>query len=212
MEIQHDETDAIQKKKIVGRIYKITSEQTPWVYYGSTTKILSQRFANHKKKFDYYSKGTYHYVTSFEILKYGDAIIQLISEDNYNNKQELARAEGIVIGSNADAVNKIVAGRTDKEYGKLYHENHKEQIHERQRTYHKEHREHILARRKIYYEQNKAKFKEYRDQHKEHYAERIQCDVCSCSVMKILIARHNKTKKHQDALALSSTPPIDTTI
>ena len=36
---------------MIGRIYKIISEQTDKIYYGSTKNKLSRRFGTHKQKF-----------------------------------------------------------------------------------------------------------------------------------------------------------------
>ena len=45
------------ENQILGRIYKITSGQTPWVYYGSTTKPLNKRLTGHKTDYKRYLDG-----------------------------------------------------------------------------------------------------------------------------------------------------------
>ena len=57
------------------KIYKIISPSNPeLVYYGSTTKKLCYRMCDHKAHF----KNPKNYISSFEILKYDDAINRLI--------------------------------------------------------------------------------------------------------------------------------------
>ena len=66
--------------QIIGRIYKIVSSECDSVYIGSTTQQLNARFTCHKSHYKKYVDGTYHYVTSFEILKFADAKIELVHE------------------------------------------------------------------------------------------------------------------------------------
>ena len=59
-----------------GKIYKLVSFQTDKVYVGSTCEpYLSNRMSKHRVNFKNYQNGGYHYVTSFELLKYDDADI-----------------------------------------------------------------------------------------------------------------------------------------
>jgi predicted GIY-YIG superfamily endonuclease len=101
---------------ILSRIYKISSPSTAFVYYGSTIKSLNERFSKHRSDYKRYLDGKINYITNFEIVKFNDCNIQLISECFYDTKKDLVRAEGIVIGENNDAINKRIAGRTEKEY------------------------------------------------------------------------------------------------
>lgn len=64
-----------------GNIYKITSNETEQIYIGSTIQPLHKRLIQHRNKYKRYKNGTYHYLSSFEIVKYDDAIIILI--ENY---------------------------------------------------------------------------------------------------------------------------------
>ena len=116
---------------ILGRIYKISSPSSAFAYYGSTTKALNQRLKQHKYDYKKYLDGKYHFVTSFEIVKFNDCKIELVSEYFYDTKKDLVRAEGIVIGENNDAINKRIAGRTNQEY----RENNKEKIQEFKKEY-----------------------------------------------------------------------------
>jgi hypothetical protein len=113
-----------------GKIYTIRSYQTDDIYIGSTTQTLTKRLSTHKGDFKRWKNGKRHYTTSYEIIKYGDAYIELLELCPCDTKMELCRREGELIRS-MDCVNKEIAGRTPKEY---YQEN-KEKIKERNKEY-----------------------------------------------------------------------------
>jgi hypothetical protein len=95
-----------------GYIYKIVSNKTDKIYIGSTTKKLKERFRGHKKHLKDNTG-----VTSKQIMKYDDARIELIETMIFNNRSELSKREGYYIKLHKDkCVNKMVAGRTEKEY------------------------------------------------------------------------------------------------
>jgi len=100
------------------KIYKICSNLTDKIYIGSTTQTLSQRLSEHVKNYKTHIKNNNtKYVSSYEIIKYGDFYITLIEECNYNNRQQLFKREGEFIKLNINnAVNMLIAGRTQKEY------------------------------------------------------------------------------------------------
>ena len=102
-----------------GKIYVLRSNQTDDVYIGSTTTKLSKRFHQHKQNFKKWKNGKYHYVTSFELMKYDDCYIELLQGYSCENRMELRKREGEFIRS-MDCLNRRIAGRTDKEY---YHIN-----------------------------------------------------------------------------------------
>jgi len=68
------------------RIYKITSEQTPSVYIGSTKETIARRLSGHLRSFKLFKAGGRSSMSSFEIVKHTDAKIELIKE--INNKQD----------------------------------------------------------------------------------------------------------------------------
>lgn len=74
-----------------GRIYCIKSNFTDEIYIGSTTRWLKDRFQEHKNKKNECS--------SKEIIKYGDAYIELMIEIQYNDIKELHAKEGEMIRS-----------------------------------------------------------------------------------------------------------------
>ena len=118
-----------------GKIYRIISPSTDVVYIGSTIQPLCKRLQNHKADYKKYLNGKYNYGSSFEIVKYDDACIELICDYPCDSKKELERKEG-EIQRETDCINKKIAGRTDKEYrddnkdkikkkDKIYRENNK---------------------------------------------------------------------------------------
>jgi hypothetical protein len=90
------------------KIYIIKSHKTKNVYIGSTTQTIGRRLIDHRTKFNQYKNGTNktcNYLTSFEIIKYGDAFIQLVEEFPCNCKKELEKRECEIIEVTPNAVN-----------------------------------------------------------------------------------------------------------
>lgn len=109
------------------KIYCLRSHQTDDVYYGSTATKLSKRLSGHKGKYKGYMNNTYHYVSSFEIIKYDDAYIELVETYPCDTLDELRKREGEIIRANK-CVNKKNEGRDVKEAQKEYKEKHKERL------------------------------------------------------------------------------------
>ena len=124
---------------ITGRIYKISSPQIDKIYIGSTTKALSVRFIEHRSAFKRYQrhrKG--NNISSFEILKYKDAIIELLEENEFEDKNKMHIKERFYIESAKNTVNinrPLITKEEWKEQnisnGKLYRIKNKEKINER---------------------------------------------------------------------------------
>lgn len=154
------------------KIYKIVSPSNPeLVYYGSTTKKLCSRMAGHRTDF----RKCKNNISSFEILKFDDAIILLVEKFSCNSKEELHKKEGEYILNN-DCINKRVAGRKVedrmeeyKEYQNKYREDNKDKI----KNYYDEAREEIINRVKQRREQNKEAYKEYQKQYKIKNKEKL---------------------------------------
>ena len=90
-----------------------------------------------------------------------------------------------------------------KEYNKEYNEKHKEKIKENKKEYYETNKTTILENMREYQETNKEKIK---DKKKEYYEinkttilknmkELVKCE-CGCEVIKKVLKRHQKTKKH----------------
>ncbi len=103
-----------------GKIYAIRSKLIDKFYVGSTCKTLEKRFGEHKSYFTSCKVGN-NKLTSFLILAYGDAFIELIEDFPCSSNKELSRREGELILKHKDnVVNKNVAGRTVVEYNREY--------------------------------------------------------------------------------------------
>jgi hypothetical protein len=104
------------------------------------------------------------YVSSAEIIKHGDAYIELIEEFPCDNKDQLNRREGQVIRITDKCINKRIAGRTKAEH---YIDN-REAILAQQRVYEANNKEIKSARMKAWYQDNRERIlkrlKDLRDQ------------------------------------------------
>jgi len=99
-----------------GYIYSIRSHQTKDIYIGSTEQKLSSRMSGHRRDYKcWLHNNKFHYVSSYEILKYSDAYIELITEVEFQNKPELRKIEG-EHQRKIDCVNKRISGNTNKEW------------------------------------------------------------------------------------------------
>ena len=129
-----------------GKIYMLTSEQTPEIYIGSTKETLEERMKCHKYDYNRWLKGKFSYVTSFEIIQYDDCKIHLIEDYPCETRKELELKEG-EYQKMMDCVNKCIVGRTPKQW----REDNKEHLQE--------------------YERNRSNKKERLEQHKEYMKE-----------------------------------------
>ena len=172
------------------KIYKIEpiiDHEEGDIYIGSTTKeYLSQRMDKHRC--DYYrwkfnNKGSH--VRSYDLFdKYGleNCKIYLIENFPCPTINELHAREGHYIKT-LKCVNKLVAGRTDKEYRednkekikevkKKYYESNKEEISEYQKQYYCENGEKVRTRCKLYRDEHKDKNAEYQKKYREENKEK----------------------------------------
>ena len=159
-----------------GKIYKIQPKsdgEQGDIYIGSTTKVLlSQRMSEHRCDYKRWKKGNTNKVTSFILFdKYGveNCEIVLIEIVNVESKDELIAREKHWIQS-TNCVNKLVVGRTPKEY---YEEN-KEAILFNKKNYHNENKETIQVYKKKYREENKETIRVYQKKYREENKETIQ--------------------------------------
>ena len=136
-------------------IYTIRSPHTDKFYIGSTTQKLCKRFANHKSDYDAYVNNKKNYITSFKIIELGDSYIELLEQINCDSKIQLEMREGELIRIHKDlCINKIMVGRTDKQY-RL---DNADIIKQRKKQYRQDNADKI----KQHYHDNADKFKQYR--------------------------------------------------
>ena len=167
------------------RIYKISSSLTDKIYIGSTCQALSQRMAGHMKDYKCYMNGKSNYVSSYDIIKLGDAYISLIQEYNLNNRQQLFIKEYEIMKLNINIiVNKQFTGRTDSEY----RQDNKEIIAKRDKKYNQDNKAMLAIKDKQKYLNNKQSILE----------KAKQTFLCDCGTILTIItkSRHIKTTKH----------------
>ena len=150
------------EKRQTGYVYALRSYQTDDIYIGSTLGTLRQRLYKHKYDLKQFNNGKYHYVTSYEIVKYDDAFIEMIEKYENVNKMELRKYEGHTI-RNTKCVNKRIEGSRSKEEMKEYQKEYYEINYDKIKEYQKEYREINNDKMKEYREINKDKIKEYRE-------------------------------------------------
>lgn len=193
-----------------GKIYTIRCRyDDSLIYVGSTIDLLAKRMGAHRSAKD-------NRATSLSNIVKGDWnnwYIELHEEYPCDNKAQLEKREGQVIREIA-TINKVVLGRTNKEY---YQDN-REKLLEKQKDYYKNNRDELLEKVKEYRQNNLEKIaekkKEYRNNNldkmvekdKKYYQdnhdkilekkkEKITCNICGCNVRKNEIKRHQRSKK-----------------
>jgi len=167
-----------------GKIYCVRSHKTDLVYVGSTTQPLSKRMADHRSNFKRFNKDQKKYISSYEIVKHGDAYIELLHCCPCNTKEELIREEGKYIRE-MNCVNKYISGRTRKEY---FCDNKKRLI-EYQKRYDDEHKEQISLKNKRNYKKRRIYY------------------TCECGSTLFVASKnkHNKSNKHCQYLEENNT-------
>jgi hypothetical protein len=164
-----------------GSVYKITSKQTTDIYIGSTIQRLDCRLNRHR------SNG--NTCSSKEIVKYEDAVIELIETVYYTNIKELRDKELEYIIANREICVNVIRYKDYNEWFEEYREKNREKIRERHKEYCEKNREYWKKYWKEYYEKNREKIRERRKEVAD----------CECGVRYTIVhkARHSKSKKHE---------------
>lgn len=145
------------------KIYKLECNTTGKVYFGSTKLSLKTILQEHKK--NRHKKNR----TSSQVVENNDFSIQLLEEVEYSDKKVLAKRKRYYIENN-DCVNKVIPGRTEKEYKN----DNRDKISKQQKEYRIQHRDDIIQKQ----------------------LQKTQCE-CGSIISKSNTSRHLKTKKHQ---------------
>jgi hypothetical protein len=145
-----------------GKIYKLWSPEGDDIYIGSTVNSLAKRKTVHKQNYNN-DRGC-----SSKILfqKYDDVRIELIEKFACENRMELNAREGYYIRT-LDCVNKVISGRTPKEFSKQWREANREKLKEYYKEYSKKYYQKNKEKIKEYSEDNREKIKEYKKQYHE---------------------------------------------
>ncbi len=146
-----------------GKIYKITSKQTDYVYIGSTTQLLNDRFTRHK----FQNTGS-----STKLIKYDDCIIELIEDYPCKTKEELLWRERYWI-ENMKGVNEKMPIRTKEEitlYKREYQQKNKERVKYNRHIRYENNKEYYQKKNRIYKAKYKGQYKgQCVEQRKEYY-------------------------------------------
>jgi hypothetical protein len=162
-----------------GKIYTIRyKNDDSLIYVGSTVQQLFKRWHQHKSRVNNEVYNTLVYIKIRE-TNIEDWYIELYEEFSCENKEQLNKREGEIIRE-IGTLNKLIAGRTPKEYV----EDNKDKIKEwfidnkdKMKQYYKEYREKnkdkLLEKKKEYYEANKLldNMKHYQQDNKEKIKE-----------------------------------------
>ena len=163
-----------ENKYIDGKIYCIKSPSYPnKMYIGSTYATLNSRFNCHIGMMRLQRTGRSNKVSSFDILAYPDAYIELLELHPCDNRQELIEREKYYMDLYKDKlVNKYMAGgHTSKEY-------YQRLTPEKRKEYNSNH-----------YEKHKND-------------KPILCKLCNGKYSSFNKYHHLKTKKHINSLKL----------
>ena len=166
---------------VFGRVYSLRTHQTDDIYIGSTIQTLSQRMTDHRVDYKAFLNNKMNYISSYEILQYNDAYIELLFEGEFESKNAFKKKEGEFQRS-MNCVNKNIAGRTLQEY----RDEHKEQQLEYNTKYRDEHKEQQV-------EYNTKYKKEHQEQINENLRRKIKCE-CGSTICKGAKITHIKTK------------------
>ena len=180
-------TETDKNKYHNGKIYTIRSHMTDKYYIGSTCSPLHKRFYEHKAQFK-----LNRYISSFEILKFNDAYIELLEALKCENKMELTKREGELIRQCKDnIVNKYIPNRTDKEY--------REDNLDKYKKYYIDNKDKLKEKSSEYRKDNHDKIKKYRKDNKDKLTEIIKCE-CGREITKNNFSTHKKSKLHNDLI------------
>ena len=199
--MEHKGTEENKKELKTGYIYSIRSFKTDNIYIGSTFNNLNKRMYGHRNKYKCYLKdNTKKCSKSRDILKHGDAYIELIKEVQVKNRLELNKYEGEEQRKNMNIlVNCKIECRTPeekKEKHKEYYEEHKEKYKGLFKEYYEKHKKELHQYYKDRKEKYKEKYKEYNEKNKERNSQKVNCLECNSFINKGNLKRHLKTKKH----------------
>ena len=157
-----------------GKIYKLWCPDNELIYIGSTIQPLHVRLGGHKRN----AKAKNSCSSKLLFQASNEVKIELIEEYPCNNKMELTKKEGEHIRLNK-CVNRVIPGRTPKEYYQDYKEERKEYFkknEEKIKEYKKEWYQKIKEDKKEWYQKNneklKLKQKKYREANRDLINER----------------------------------------
>jgi hypothetical protein len=168
------------------KIYTIRcTDDNNLIYVGSTIQPLHKRWNDHKKRYNKESSEEYFKLLYVQMREIGidNFYIELYEDFPCERKEQLNKKEGEIIRQ-IGTLNKVIAGRTPKEYyddnkelisekGRWFRDENKDEIKRRHQIYNEKNKEVISEKGKDYYEQNKDIIKEKRKEYYEKNKEKI---------------------------------------
>ena len=157
-------------------------------YYGSTTQSLNRRLSDHKAHFKLWKHGKMGCCSSFMLLEQGFDKVAIILVEDYpcTSSQELELREAHYI-KNSPCINMRIPSGIVAESRQDY-----------KKQYYQANQDKLLEYDKQYRQTNRDKIVEYR-------REPIVCE-CGATVSRNSLARHRRTKKHQQWLEQQPKP------
>ena len=188
--------DRVEVPRIEGKIYRITSASTDLVYIGSTKKSLGIRFSGHKCSYAKWLNDSCNYMSSYKILAFPDAKIELVENFTCDDTQELRRREGEIILETPNCVNNNIAGLSTQESTARYYRRNSDKCKVYQHKFYQAHREKYAQ----YYKAN-------RDKHCKKHS-------CPCGGRYTAINKntHLNSKKHKRYLKQQRSVEVDSDV
>jgi hypothetical protein len=109
---------------MIGRVYRLKCGDK--YYIGSTVQKLNERFRSHKK---HAKRNPYKCHNYFNENGWENVTVELLEENEFENRNALNKREGEYILpciNDENCLNCNIAGRTQEESRKAYHDAHKE--------------------------------------------------------------------------------------
>ena len=158
----------------------------------------------HRSKYKrYLNGGSSETKAVFDLFdEYGveNCMIELLENYPCNSKAELHAREGLQQREN-ECINKLIAGRSKKQY----YEDHKEETKEYKQRWYIENKEHVANKSRENYEANREAIieqkKQYYKEHKPEIQQRKQQNItCECgnTIRKVCLSSHLKSLKHRN--------------
>ena len=148
-----------------GKIYTIRCKNDDsLIYVGSTVQPLFKRWHQHKKNLNNEKCNNILLYQKIRETNIDDWYIELHEDITCESKEQLNKREGQIIRE-IGTLNKLIAGRTKKEYI----EDNKDKILQNKKEYQEKNKEYYKEYHKEYQEKNKDKIKEYKKIYNRKY-------------------------------------------
>jgi hypothetical protein len=166
------------------------------LYVGSTTQPLYKRWGDHKSNAYNVNCNRYNMILYQKIRETNDIknwYIELYENSPCNNKEELHKKEGEIQRKLNACLNRVIAGRTQKEY----REEHKEEIAEMKKKWCINNPDRHREQRRQWFINNPDKVKAINERKRLKNMSKITCE-CGITMRRDYLKRHIDTIKHKE--------------